>query len=129
MLADARLKNEQATCPSCRTEISHKSCSRNLAVENAVLEMPIECQYCNVEFARSQVQWHENEVCLLRYVFWNFQPNNSLSSKYLLFSLLNDCHGTGSFQAFKVQHLQEILDSISWTPFAWEQNEVVPENK
>ncbi|XP_065065089.1 zinc finger TRAF-type-containing protein 1-B-like [Rhopilema esculentum] len=66
VLADARLKNEPATCPSCRIEISHKICSRNLAVENAVLEMPIECHFCHTEFSRSQIRWHENEQCLQR---------------------------------------------------------------
>ncbi|CAG5089028.1 Oidioi.mRNA.OKI2018_I69.PAR.g12057.t1.cds [Oikopleura dioica] len=33
LLADARLKEEQSTCPNCRCEISMERCMRNLAAE------------------------------------------------------------------------------------------------
>nr|XP_013800724.1 PREDICTED: cysteine and histidine-rich protein 1 [Apteryx mantelli mantelli] len=46
LLADARLKEEQATCPNCRCEISKSLCCRNLAVEKAVSELPSECGFC-----------------------------------------------------------------------------------
>jgi len=63
LLADGRLKNEQASCPSCRTEISSKNASRNLAVEKAVSELPSQCEYCKEELPRSQIPHHENDVC------------------------------------------------------------------
>ena len=48
LLADARLKEEQATCPNCRCEISKSLCCRNLAVEKAVSELPSECAQTQV---------------------------------------------------------------------------------
>ena len=68
LLADARLKNEQAQCPSCRTEISAKSSSRNLAVEKAVSELPTHCRFCEDEFPRHQIPFHEKSSCDERYV-------------------------------------------------------------
>uniref|UniRef100_A0A8C7E300 Cysteine and histidine rich 1 n=1 Tax=Naja naja TaxID=35670 RepID=A0A8C7E300_NAJNA len=53
LLADARLKEEQATCPNCRCEISKSLCCRNLAVEKAVSELPSECGFCMRQFPRS----------------------------------------------------------------------------
>lgn len=44
LLADARLRDQVATCPNCRVEISKSNASRNLAVEKAVSELPNECQ-------------------------------------------------------------------------------------
>ncbi|KAL0166335.1 hypothetical protein M9458_038179, partial [Cirrhinus mrigala] len=41
LLADARLKEEQATCPNCRCEISKSLCCRNLAVEKALLPQTV----------------------------------------------------------------------------------------
>jgi len=63
LLADGRLKNEQASCPSCRVEINSKSTSRNLAVEKAVSELPTHCKYCHEEFPRNQIPCHENDTC------------------------------------------------------------------
>nr|XP_002736139.2 PREDICTED: cysteine and histidine-rich protein 1-B-like [Saccoglossus kowalevskii] len=63
LLADARLKNEQATCPNCRCEISKSMCSRNLAVEKAVCELPAACQYCNNYLPRSTLEFHERQEC------------------------------------------------------------------
>ncbi|XP_077982128.1 zinc finger TRAF-type-containing protein 1-B-like [Glandiceps talaboti] len=63
LLADARLKNEQATCPNCRCEISRSLCSRNLAVEKAVCELPAACQYCNDFLPRCTLELHEREQC------------------------------------------------------------------
>ncbi|NXJ00461.1 CYR1B protein, partial [Psophia crepitans] len=40
LLADARLKEEQATCPNCRCEISKSLCCRNLARGAAAAPWP-----------------------------------------------------------------------------------------
>ncbi|XP_018578494.1 cysteine and histidine-rich protein 1 homolog [Anoplophora glabripennis] len=63
ILADARLRDETATCPSCRVEISKTSATRNLAVENAVSELPSECQFCNKKFPRNSLERHEESEC------------------------------------------------------------------
>ncbi|XP_017785169.1 PREDICTED: cysteine and histidine-rich protein 1 homolog [Nicrophorus vespilloides] len=63
LLADARLRDETATCPNCRVEISKTSATRNLAVENAVSELPSECQYCNKQFPRNSLERHEETQC------------------------------------------------------------------
>lgn len=63
VLADARLRDEMATCPNCRVEISKTSASRNLAVEKAVSELPSECQYCSKEFPRNSLERHEDIEC------------------------------------------------------------------
>lgn len=44
LLADGRLRDQVATCPNCRVEISKNNASRNLAVEKAVSELPSACQ-------------------------------------------------------------------------------------
>lgn len=63
ILADARLRDETATCPSCRVEISKSSAIRNLAVENAVSELPSECQFCDRQFPRNSLRRHEETEC------------------------------------------------------------------
>nr|XP_033791203.1 cysteine and histidine-rich protein 1 isoform X3 [Geotrypetes seraphini] len=63
LLADARLKEEQATCPNCRCEISKSLCCRNLAVEKAVSELPSECGFCMKQFPRSLLERHKKEEC------------------------------------------------------------------
>lgn len=63
LLADARLKEEQATCPNCRCEISKSLCCRNLAVEKAVSELPSECGFCMKAFPRSLLERHKKEEC------------------------------------------------------------------
>uniref|UniRef100_A0A7N5P122 TMEM276-ZFTRAF1 readthrough n=1 Tax=Ailuropoda melanoleuca TaxID=9646 RepID=A0A7N5P122_AILME len=60
---DARLKEEQATCPNCRCEISKSLCCRNLAVEKAVSELPSECGFCLRQFPRSLLERHQKEEC------------------------------------------------------------------
>uniref|UniRef100_A0A452V055 Cysteine and histidine rich 1 n=1 Tax=Ursus maritimus TaxID=29073 RepID=A0A452V055_URSMA len=62
-IADARLKEEQATCPNCRCEISKSLCCRNLAVEKAVSELPSECGFCLRQFPRSLLERHQKEEC------------------------------------------------------------------
>ncbi|EFX90213.1 hypothetical protein DAPPUDRAFT_190307 [Daphnia pulex] len=63
LLADARMRDETATCPNCRTEISKTLSSRNLAVEKAVSELPAQCRYCSNEYSRNTVEKHEKELC------------------------------------------------------------------
>lgn len=63
LLADVRLRDETATCPNCRVEISKTSASRNLAVEKAVSELPSECQFCGKEYARNSLGRHEQTLC------------------------------------------------------------------
>lgn len=80
LLADARLRDETATCPNCRTVISRELCSRNLAVEKAVCELPTECQFCASELPRAQIERHEAELCEERCV----HSYVSLPSRYIL---------------------------------------------
>lgn len=63
LLADGRLRDQNATCPNCRTEINKNNSSRNLAVEKAVSELPSECQYCGNEFPNKSVDYHETNEC------------------------------------------------------------------
>ncbi|XP_045502263.1 cysteine and histidine-rich protein 1 isoform X1 [Colias croceus] len=63
LLADARLRDESATCPNCRVEISKTSASRNLAVEKTVSELPSECKHCTRVFPRHSLQHHEEKTC------------------------------------------------------------------
>ncbi|XP_063238945.1 zinc finger TRAF-type-containing protein 1 homolog isoform X3 [Bacillus rossius redtenbacheri] len=63
LLADARLRDEVATCPNCRVEITKTSASRNLAVEKAVSELPSECHFCSREFPRNSLARHEEVLC------------------------------------------------------------------
>lgn len=62
-LADARLRDEAATCPNCPTEISKISATRNLAVEKAVSELPSECQFCGKQYPRNSLEKHETTQC------------------------------------------------------------------
>jgi len=63
LLADARLRDETATCPNCRVEINKASATRNLAVENAVSELPSECQFCGKAYPRNTLDHHEEHEC------------------------------------------------------------------
>ncbi|XP_047536461.1 cysteine and histidine-rich protein 1 homolog isoform X2 [Vanessa atalanta] len=63
LLADARLRDETATCPNCRVEISKTLSSRNLAVEKTVSELPLECKHCTRVFPRHSLQHHEEKIC------------------------------------------------------------------
>lgn len=63
LLADGRLRDQVATCPNCRVEISKNTASRNLAVEKAASELPNECQFCNQEFPSKSLERHEQFDC------------------------------------------------------------------
>lgn len=83
ILADARLRDETATCPSCRVEISKTSATRNLAVENAVSELPSECQFCNKQFPRNSLERHEEHECEERLVEWRIDPIKTVCCRVL----------------------------------------------
>lgn len=61
LLADARLRDETSTCPSCRIEIRKTTVIRNLAVEKAISELPSECHFCNKQFPRNTLEKHREE--------------------------------------------------------------------
>ncbi|XP_017058024.1 cysteine and histidine-rich protein 1 homolog [Drosophila ficusphila] len=63
LLADGRLRDQIATCPNCRVEISKSTASRNLAVEKAASELPSDCQFCNKEFPYKSLERHEQHEC------------------------------------------------------------------
>ncbi|XP_038069648.1 cysteine and histidine-rich protein 1-like [Patiria miniata] len=63
VLADARLKDEQSTCPNCRCEIGKTLCSRNLAVEKTVSELPALCPHCSCKLPRNVLEHHQRSEC------------------------------------------------------------------
>lgn len=63
MFLSSSLRDQAATCPNCRVEISKSSATRNLAVEKAVSELPSECQFCSREFPSKSLQRHELHEC------------------------------------------------------------------
>ncbi|XP_075980916.1 zinc finger TRAF-type-containing protein 1 homolog isoform X2 [Anticarsia gemmatalis] len=84
LLADARLRDEAATCPNCRVEISKTSASRNLAVEKTVSELPSECKYCTCVFPRHSLQHHEENTCEEReFKFSQMVVDTSPKRRYL----------------------------------------------
>ncbi|RZC40320.1 cysteine and histidine-rich protein 1 [Asbolus verrucosus] len=85
VLADARLRDETATCPSCRVEINKTMATRNLAVENAVSELPSECQFCNKQFPRNSLEKHEDEECEERFI--SITPPRGDGKSQLVFSV------------------------------------------
>jgi hypothetical protein len=116
LLADARLRDEIATCPNCRVEISKHIASRNLAVEKAVNELPAECQYCNKEFPRNSLEHHEKELCEERYpiMFYKvFLMCNSTVIGFSLFSILSIEHQRASFIESAVRGVDHFMSSIS----------------
>lgn len=72
LLADARLRDETASCPNCRCVISRDLCSRNLAVEKAVCELPGLCRFCNSELPRALLEKHQHDYCDERIVRCTF---------------------------------------------------------
>ena len=66
LLTDARLKDEQATCPNCRIEISRQSCSRSLVAEKVLSQLPTNCTYCNQVYLRCDIDRHERSECIER---------------------------------------------------------------
>lgn len=63
LLADARIRDESATCPNCRCEINKNNCVRNLAVEKAASEMPTDCHLCSQRLPRHQLSNHQRHLC------------------------------------------------------------------
>lgn len=58
LLADARIKDEQARCPKCRVDMSRNSCVRNLVVELLLSELLTECIYCSATMSRNRLDTH-----------------------------------------------------------------------
>ncbi|XP_050550707.1 cysteine and histidine-rich protein 1 homolog isoform X2 [Spodoptera frugiperda] len=84
LLADARLRDEAATCPNCRVEISKTTASRNLAVEKTVSELPSECKFCTRVFPRHSLQHHEENTCEERkFKFSQIVVDSSTNRRYL----------------------------------------------
>jgi len=87
LLADARIKDEQARCPKCRVDISRNSCSRNLAVERVVCELLSGCTFCSLTLPRNRQDSHQKE-CPERPVWCDYKrvgctwegPAHSLST-------------------------------------------------
>lgn len=111
LLADARLKEEQATCPNCRCEISKSLCCRNLAVEKAVSELPSDCSYCLKQFPRSSLDRHQTEECQDRYCctyLQNTHPNEQdciqHTYKAKRVNSLNSCAILFIIHLFSAQH-------------------------
>lgn len=61
LLADARIKDEQARCPKCRVDMSRNSCVRNLVVELLLSELLSDCIYCNTTMPRNKLDSHSKE--------------------------------------------------------------------
>lgn len=72
LLADARLKDETASCPNCRCVLTRDLCSRNLAVEKAVSELPGLCRFCSKELPRALLGKHETDICEERNIVCGF---------------------------------------------------------
>ncbi|CAF4673107.1 unnamed protein product, partial [Rotaria sp. Silwood1] len=66
LLADCKLKDQETACPNCRCEISKKDCTRNLAVEKVILELPMVCAYCPHTCSGREIKYHESETCSKR---------------------------------------------------------------
>lgn len=56
-----------SSSPNCRCEISKSNCTRNLAVEKTISELPIQCEYCFQVFLRSDIRIHQTQNCSDRY--------------------------------------------------------------
>ncbi len=55
--------NKHSSSPNCRCEISKSNCTRNLAVEKTISELPIQCDYCLQIFLRSEIKIHQTQNC------------------------------------------------------------------
>lgn len=62
-LAVCSLRDQIATCPNCRVEISKSTASRNLAVEKAASELPSECQVSGEVKAPWPLRETHSHVC------------------------------------------------------------------
>jgi len=93
LLADCKLKDEQTTCPNCRCEISKANCTRNLAVEKTISELPIQCDYCLQIFLRSEIRTHQSQNCPQRPTICDYSllGCNWNGPFYTLLSHLNVC--------------------------------------
>ncbi|CAF2041613.1 unnamed protein product [Rotaria magnacalcarata] len=63
LIADCMLKDQENACPNCRCKISKMNCTRNLAVEKIISELPTTCAYCTHTCPRGEIKYHESETC------------------------------------------------------------------
>lgn len=61
-------KSNEFSSPNCRCEISKSNCTRNLAVEKTISELPIQCDHCLQIFLRSEIKGHQSQTCPDRFV-------------------------------------------------------------
>jgi len=116
LLADSRLKDETATCPNCRCEISKSLCIRNLAVEKAISELPATCQYCSKLLPRSQLAHHEHNQCLDRCVLFT----RTIWARFCWFQVISIAHTHGLFRYMNAVALFARLlscDYVLWDVF------------
>ncbi|XP_015930770.1 zinc finger TRAF-type-containing protein 1-A [Parasteatoda tepidariorum] len=63
ILNESRLQNEIASCPTCQTTISKDLCSRNIAVERTISELPMTCPHCSLEIVPEIYKVHKKSLC------------------------------------------------------------------
>ncbi|XP_054723728.1 zinc finger TRAF-type-containing protein 1 homolog [Uloborus diversus] len=66
MIAESKLQNEITSCPTCNTTISKDLCSRNIAVENTICQLPVTCPYCCLEYPLDAYKYHKTLECMER---------------------------------------------------------------
>ncbi|GIY91047.1 cysteine and histidine-rich protein 1 homolog [Caerostris darwini] len=66
ILSESRLLNEIASCPVCQTTISKELCSRNIAVEKTISELPMTCPYCSCTILPENIKNHKKCICIKR---------------------------------------------------------------
>lgn len=87
LLADGRLRDQVATCPNCRVEISKNNASRNLAVEKAVSELPSECQVITINSLQSPFRFHLFLLPLL--IYHSFATKNFHARPWIITNAMN----------------------------------------
>uniref|UniRef100_A0A1A9VLU3 TRAF-type domain-containing protein n=1 Tax=Glossina austeni TaxID=7395 RepID=A0A1A9VLU3_GLOAU len=61
LLIDAQISEATPKCHKCQADISMPI--RNIAVENAILELPNNCRYCNEKISHNLLNRHERNDC------------------------------------------------------------------
>ncbi|KAG8193820.1 hypothetical protein JTE90_029554 [Oedothorax gibbosus] len=98
VLSESKIQNEIATCPQCQSTISKESCSQNIAVEKAILELPRTCHFCCLHVPPETYQHHQTMTCLKRPAICS---NNSIG-----------CSWKGSFFE-KPQHEEQCAQQLA----------------
>lgn len=67
VMADARLLNRRANCPSCSVEVGESLCTRNPELDVFLGKLlPSKCRYCRESFVGDALKQHEQSLCPLR---------------------------------------------------------------